>query len=317
MKQILWREFYKFFHSWKLLLLCVCLLLFTMYAYSLSTGKQVRHVYIWEERLEDKQETWQMASRLTNDVRRYGGDANVMAGYLWMEEETMPLFEEGGALQEEWVEYDFPGTMVKRQMFDGYFAPLEQKDFGAYWKFTFTLMDSMAIAYTGILFAVFFFGADFTGRGYNGACYAGEDRWKTFFGKYLVFLVLMAGMSLLELLLATVLYNQEIFLLPAGYVAQGVGLRILKDLGVAMLSLIFPFLCKDEIQSLVLSFACMLFFFSTRAVVSLYPYQFIARNFWETMSDSGTIAGIVGVSLALIAGVGAISCILFQRAELK
>ena len=113
MKHIIKQEGYKFVHSRKSLLLFALFLFIIVYMYDISVGKPVLKIYAWEipeewREADHLMQTNREITTLIQDVKYYGGIAGWTEQYVWIEENSMSLFQEDGILAEKWKDYDFP-----------------------------------------------------------------------------------------------------------------------------------------------------------------------------------------------------------------
>ena len=321
MKHIIRQEGYKFVHSRKSCVLFVLFLFIIVYMYDISVGKPVLKIYAWEipeewREADHLMQTNREITTLIQDVKYYGGIAGWTEQYVWIEENSMSLFQEDGILAEKWKDYDFPHTMKQKQYYDGYIEECDWKEFGAFRRFTDILRDFSAGSYISMFAPAFFFGTDFVNRSYSIRCFSGESRLKIVLGKYLFYLIVMAFLSLLGTVLPCLLYNREILQLPFAYVVKGIGIHCTMLVGMAALMSPFSFLLQDEWKTLAATYIFSFLLFSNRAVLNLSPFQFVDAVFWESLSNR-IAGGILLMTMGLVVIAGVINVSLFQRAELK
>lgn len=322
MREIIFREGYKLFHSKRQCFLIIVLLGITPLMFSASVGWKHEMVYVLLDETEEEREFFTSDGWIYQDIvdligKGYAEHNLGEPSLLYMKPEAFALFREGGELHEKYKEYHFPERMVLQQFLGGDIAPPEQEDFEATWRFHKMLTDASAASYVAIIFTAFFFGLDFTRRGYQGALFGGQRRGGLFWGKYLVFFLSFFLLSFAELGLAIIIFIPKIELLPASYLLKGLFLRSLCDTGIALLGVTFVFLLKSEWKAIGVTFLVMILFRSYAAILYLDPYQFISKDYWKTCSEIGTTIQVGVVTAIIFVISGLLSAGLFQRAELK
>ncbi len=322
MGAVICRECYKLCHSKKLWLITSFMLLMAWGMFSVSLGWKKEIVYVLLDETEEERDFILHNGELAGDVYTLlgpGHEAHTAENglYLFMTPEALDLFREGGELYEKYQDYHFPERMVLQQFLGGDIAPPEQEDFEVTWRFHKMLTDTSAASYTAIIFTAFFFGLDFTRRGYQGALFGGQRRGGLLWGKYFVFFLSFFFLSFVELVLAILIFIPKIELLPAFYLLKGLFLRSLCDTGIALLGVPFVFLLKSEWKAIGVTFLATVLFRSYAAILYLDPYQFISKDYWKTCSDLRITgqAGIVTMIIFIVSGIFSVR--LFQRSELK
>lgn len=313
MKRIITGEIYQLLHSRKFLMIVLLMLLMSVGMYSFSMGKECTVVYALVEQNENE---GPILDELVGKIRELKGTSDYST-YFWMTEESMELLQEGGALWEDYHRYDLLGRMVLRQMVDAEFAELEDTTFAVRWNFHHMLKDYSAVSFSAIIFTIFFFGIDFEIRSYQREIFAGISRRRILWGRYLVFIFAFLLLSLLEMLLAMIIYNPQVIELSMSMVVKGVALRCAMDVGLASMFVLIPFLCRKVGKSMAVAFIAMLLFLSNRAVIDLNPYQFIDAVYWEGCMDEKTTICLLLVTVTLVIGSGVCSTEYFSRTELK
>ena len=322
MREIIFREGYKLFHSKRQCFLIIVLLGITLLMFSASVGWKHEMVYILLDETEEEREFFSQDGHMAQDIYDligYGQEDHTAGNgrYFWMTPKALELFRAGGELYEKYQEYRFPERMILQQMIGGEIASPEQKDFETKWRFFWMLADPSAAYFTAVVFTAFFFGRDFVVHGYHGIVFAGQKREKIFWGKYMIFTFLMLCLFIVELGLAIVVFIPQICLLPISYIIRGLLLRSLCDTGIAMLCVVFSFLGKSEWKAIGLSGFFMLVFIIRRSRININPYQFITDAFWESCSSFNLIFQIGVVTAIIFVISGLFSARLFQQSELK
>ena len=236
LKAIISRECYKICHSKKMWMVIFLLLMMTVLMFSMSIGRKKEMVYVLLDETEEEREFFTSDGWIYQDIvdligKGYAEHNLREPSLLYMKPEAFALFQEGGKLYEKYKDYHFPERMVLQQMVGEAFDSPEQEDLETTWKFHKMLTDASAASYTAIIFTALFFSIDFTRRGYQGALFGGQKRTVLFQGKYLVFFLFFFSLSLVELILAMLVFIPKLWLLPTSYLVKGLFIRSLLDTG--------------------------------------------------------------------------------------
>lgn len=311
MKALFRAELYKMTHSKKMFFTYFLLIVLSILMYSVSLVWPYTKAYVfYYDYTEEEQE---VLKGLTADVIDLGYEARYNT-YVYIEEDALALLQPGGALYEKYKDFHPEQKVTRMQvMYDHYFPP-EETHVREKIVWAKALSDDSAILSTAVLFSVLFFGTDWRKRGYYGALSRGVSR-RQFFGVRMgLYIGLVVSLSVVQLLLANLIYGGDFFGLPASWIGRGFLLRLFYDVGLCALFVPVSYLCRDVLKSMCLSVVGMYAF--QAVLIRLVPYR-PGELIWIAQVPNQVLGMLcLGMVVALLLSV-TVSYRLFQRAELK
>ena len=219
-----------------------------------------------------------MNDRYTNAIQaiidqNYYARYDSKTGKYMIASEAESLLKPGNTLYDEygWL---LDEKYERKQFIEDTYYSADEKNVFETWRFNRILKDNAAIVLLGIIFAVFFFGQDFTRRGYSAYILAGQRRFPVLAGKFCAYIAVSSLLSIVVLIVAVISFVPSVFVLGADYVLRCIGTRFIIDMGFLCIPIIFPFIFHDIIKSMCVGVLFVILFFSNRAVIDLHFMTF-------------------------------------------
>jgi len=189
------------------------------------------------------------------------------------------------------------------------------------WAVTGIFVDIGGAVFVWVFFAVFFFGRAYTRRGYTAGILCGVKRRDLILGRILVYVLAGVLMSVIQTLLSFALFAPRVpEVYGAAVMARGFAARLAMDLFFCGLVLVFSVLIRKPILSFIASFACVIFFFSNRAVILLPVSNLYGKALNCIVTGEGfwtAYLPLVVWTVAVFAVTSIASVLYIGRAELK
>ena len=190
-------------------------------------------------------------------------------------------------------------------------------------QFQIVLSRNLGMMLIMMIFASYFIGMEFKSRSFNNALYVGRSRSIVFFAKVLSYYFAVALMGLVSILLLTQFYASAVFTnLPSSYVLRCIFTRVLLDMGIMSLPMLFAFLAKGPAISGILSLiysGTMLAVGPTREGFFSFDPNIIKQlpALWTQEAASALIGKSVLVPLGFIVVCVLLGWLHFYKMELK
>ena len=311
-------EFYKLFHSRSMAILILALLLMSVMISKVSIAHTPRRelMNVYAVKISDVSDSGDVNEAM-KDVKRLGYNAKESHGYYWFDSKAIGFFRSGGELYEKYKNSDFINKLEPLQMVD--YIMLEADETNGYAKGIFfkALDDPSAIAFSSIIFAIFFIGLDYRKRTYNGAVYYGTCRIKILTAKIITYIFISALISLLELITAFYLYCPEVFSLPLSFTLKYMFVRICIDIGMFSCAVIFTVVFKNMFIAMGTYFLLFFMFMSNRSLIYLNPYKWNDLDIYRYGLDTDTILHNIVATVLILLVSSIVSIIIFRKAKLR
>ncbi|WP_438433203.1 hypothetical protein [Gorillibacterium sp. sgz500922] len=231
--------------------------------------------------------------------------------------EAEPLLQPGGTLHSEYGWLLTKSHESKQYIEDTYY-PADAEHVQESWRFDRLLNDDAAIALLGILFSVYFFGQDFTRRGFSAYILAGIGRPRILAGKFCAYLLAATLFSLVLATAAIATFVPNVLVLGSGYVMRCIATRLMVDLGFLCLTVIFPFIFRDVIKSVGAGILFSTQFLSNKAIVDLHVLDaYLTPSLWTTEFSAKAFFPALLTTVAIFIAAFTGANLLFRRISLK
>jgi hypothetical protein len=313
MLRVLKSELFKAFRTPFFYGLFIMIVLLSIPITGFGANKTVHQVLVFETAVNTRYTEAIQAIRDKGYYARY----DVPSQKYIMAVEAEPLLKPGGELYKEY------GLLLQEkveymQFIEDSYYPADAKLVLESWTFQRVLDDHAAIRLLGIVFAVYFFGQDFTRRGYSAYVLSGRSRSEILAGKFCAFVLVSLLLSVILLIVALRAVLPGIFGLGLGYVMRCAGTRLMMDIGSLCLPVLFPFIFRDVIKSMGAALLFMILFLSNRAILDLHVLDsYFDKAIWGISFSFQAFYPALLTTAGVVAVAYAGSYFIFRRMALK
>jgi hypothetical protein len=190
-------------------------------------------------------------------------------------------------------------------------------------QFQYMMHKNLAMLIFTVIFASFYIGMDFKNRSFNNALYIGRSRVSIYLSRVVVYYFAVALMAFLSALLLTFLNATTVFQrLPASYVWRCIFQRVLLDMGIMSLPMLFAFLFRGPFFSGLCSFIYSLIHAlsdpAETGLLSIDPNSVKQLSgLWIPGASPDLVTKAVLVSVAFIAVSVLLGWVSFRKMQLK
>jgi hypothetical protein len=190
-------------------------------------------------------------------------------------------------------------------------------------QFRYVMHRNLAMLIFALIFAPFYIGMDFKSRAFNNSLYVGRSRTAVYLSRVVSYYVAAALMAFLSAVLLTVFNATAVFyMLPSSYIWRCIFLRVLLDMGIMSVPMLFAFLFRGPffsgLCSLVYSLISILTGPAEKGILSFDPNSVKQLSgLWTIGASSDLLSKAVFVSLGFIAVCTFLGWICFKKVQLK
>ncbi|NLO48410.1 MAG: hypothetical protein GX111_08850 [Clostridiales bacterium] len=190
-------------------------------------------------------------------------------------------------------------------------------------QFRYVMHKNLAMLLFTMIFAPFYIGMDFKSRAFNNAIYVGRSRSVVYLSRVVTYFIAAALMAFLSALLLTVFNATSVFhMVPSSYIWRSIFLRVLLDMGIMSVPMLFAFLFRGPFFSglgaLIYSLSNVIAGPAEKGILSYDPNSIKQLpGLWTIDASPALLTKAVLVSLGFIAVCTFLGWVSFRKMQLK